>query len=227
MHDDYQWLQTEPILSTLLQFGRYKKLEIVLKSCYVFVVESVSPHSKFKYTKRKSHKRECAGRMEKNNLPVFFTRILRRCLRDTGATFAPQRVHSGSLSWLYICLHDTTTNCHAGASHPGVSSLRLLYRGENFTPVRNLATVSFKRETTTRFGVKSVCQWTGTGSACVMCAILNHTYILLTRSVSSCKWDTKSKSHPGMKLAPVRVFSCEHPLRSLSFKQSWARDRPR
>ena len=98
MHDDYQWLETEPILSTLLQFGRYKKLEIVLKSCYVFVVESVSPHSKFKYTKRKSHKRECAGRMEKNNLPVFFTRILRGCLHDTGATFAPQRVHSGSLS---------------------------------------------------------------------------------------------------------------------------------
>ena len=227
MHDDYQWLQTEPILSTLSQFGRYKKLEIVLTSCYVFVVESVSSHSKFKYTKRKSHKRECAGRMEKNNLPVFFTRILRGCLHDTGATFAPQRVHSGSLSWLYICLHDTTTNCHAGASHPGVSSLRLLYRGENFTPVRNLATVSCKRETTTRFVVKSVCQWTGTGSACVMCVILNHTYILLTRSVSSCQWDTKSKSHRGMKLAPVRVFSCEHPLRSQSFKQSWGRDRPR
>ena len=74
---------------------------------------------------------------------------------DTGATFAPERVHSGSLSWLYICLHDTTTKCHAGASHPGVSSPRLLYWGENFTPVRNLATVSCKRETTTRFGVKS------------------------------------------------------------------------
>ena len=32
---------------------------------------------------------------------------------------------------------------------------------------------------------------------------------------SSCKRDTKSKSHPGMKLAPVRVFSCKHPLTSL------------
>ena len=52
---------------------------------------------------------------------------------------------------LYICLHDTTTKCHAGASHPGVSSPRLLYRGENVTPVRNLATVSCKREKTTRF----------------------------------------------------------------------------
>ena len=31
----------------------------------------------------------------------------------------------------------------------------------------------------------------------------------------SCKHDTKSKSHPGMKLAPVRVFSCKHPLTSL------------
>ena len=74
---------------------------------------------------------------------------LRGCLHDTGATFAPARVHSGSLSWLYICLHNTTTKCHSGASHPGVSSPRLLYRGENFTPVRNLATVSCKRETTT------------------------------------------------------------------------------
>ena len=35
---------------------------------------------------------------------------LRGCLHDTGATFAPERVHSGSLSWLYICLDDTTTN---------------------------------------------------------------------------------------------------------------------
>ena len=32
-------------------------------------------------------------------------------------------------------------------------------------------------------------------------------------SQSSCKQDTKSKSNPGMKLAPVQVFSCKHPLR--------------
>ena len=29
---------------------------------------------------------------------------------------------------------------------------------------------------------------------------------------SSCKRDTKSKSHLSVKLAPVRVFSCKHPL---------------
>ena len=29
---------------------------------------------------------------------------------------------------------------------------------------------------------------------------------------SSCKRDTKSKSHPSVKLAPVRVFSFKHPL---------------
>ena len=93
------------------------------------------------------------GMVEEVNL----SSSLRGCLHDTGATFAPEWVHSGSLSWLYICLHDTTTKkCHARASHPCVSSPRLLYRGENFTPVRNLATVSCKRET--HFGVKSVCR---------------------------------------------------------------------
>ena len=57
----------------------------------------------------------------------------------------------------FVHMHDTTTKRHAGESHHGVSSTRLLYRGENFTPVRNLATVSCKRETITSFGVKSVC----------------------------------------------------------------------
>ena len=28
---------------------------------------------------------------------------------------------------------------------------------------------------------------------------------------SSCKRDTKSKSHPGVKLTPERFFSCKHP----------------
>ena len=80
------------------------------------------------------------------------------CLHDTWATFTPKRVHSGSLSWLYICLHDTTTKCYAGASHPCMSSLRLLYRGENLTPVQKLAVVSCKRKTTTCFSVKLVCR---------------------------------------------------------------------
>ena len=35
--------------------------------------------------------------------------VLGGCLHDPGATLAPARVHSGSLSRLYICLHDTTT----------------------------------------------------------------------------------------------------------------------
>ena len=46
---------------------------------------------------------------------------------------------------------------------------------ENFTPVQNFSTVSCKRKTTTSFGMKSVCQQTGMGSACIMFAILNHT----------------------------------------------------
>ena len=59
------------------------------------------------------------------------------------------------------------------ASHPGVSSPRLLYRSENFTPVRNFAPVSRKRET-------SVFRWARKGSACVMLAILNCKCILST-----------------------------------------------
>ena len=60
-----------------------------------------------------------SGTQQGNNFSKTNTAItesLRGCLHDTGATFAPGRVHSGSLSWLYICLHDTTTKCYAGAS---------------------------------------------------------------------------------------------------------------
>ena len=32
---------------------------------------------------------------------------------------------------------------------------------------------------------------------------------------SLCKHDKKSRSHPGMKVTQVRVFSCTHPLRHL------------
>ena len=45
-------------------------------------------------------------------------------------------------------------------------------------------------------------------------------YLQITRceiTQSSCKRGTKSKSHVGMKLAPVRVFSCKHPPRLTHF----------
>ena len=45
-------------------------------------------------------------------------------LYDTGATFIPVRVYSGSLLWLRIRLHDTSTRSHNGASHTGGSSPR-------------------------------------------------------------------------------------------------------
>ena len=143
--------------------GRFRKLRIRMQ-------DTPDTFGRKPYQERKS--------CEFKNIRICGGLGLRGCLNDTEATFAPERVHSGSLSWLYICLHDTTTKCYACASHPGVSSSRFSYRGENFTPVRNLATISCKRKTTTRFGVKSVCRSeTGTGSACVMFAILNHTCI--------------------------------------------------
>ena len=55
----------------------------------------------------------CASRFLYISLPSLHEISISRfrgCLHDTGATFASERVHSGSLSWLYICLHDTTTN---------------------------------------------------------------------------------------------------------------------
>ena len=71
------------------------------------------------------------------------------------------RIGASSLWFPLMALYLVTWyhhKCHAGASHPGVSSPPFLYQGENFIPLRNLATVSCKLETTTRFGVKSVCQ---------------------------------------------------------------------
>ena len=65
----------------------------------------------------------------------IFKVSLRGCLHETGATFIPVRVHSGSLLWLYIRLHDTSTKSHTGASHTGASSPQLLYRSEIFAPV--------------------------------------------------------------------------------------------
>ena len=57
--------------------------------------------------------------------------------------------------------------CLTGTNHTGASSPQLLYQVENSIPARNLATVSRKRETNTRFGMKSASRWTGTGSTCV------------------------------------------------------------
>ena len=72
--------------------------------------------------------------------------FLRGCLHDTGATFIPARVHSGSLLWLCIRLHDAQAKCHAGASSP-----RFLCRSEIFIPARNFIPVPCKRGMTVRF----------------------------------------------------------------------------
>ena len=49
---------------------------------------------------------------------------VRGCLHDTGDDFC---AGASSLQFPLMAL-DTTTKCHTGASHPGVSSPRLLYR---------------------------------------------------------------------------------------------------
>ena len=77
------------------------------------------------------------------------------CLHDIGASFIPVRVHSSSLLWLCIRLHDTNTKCHAGASHTGAShtgashtgasSPRFLCRSEIFILAWKFIPVSCKR----------------------------------------------------------------------------------
>ena len=50
-------------------------------------------------------------------------------------------------------------------------------------------------------------------------------YLQITRyemTQSSCKRDTKSESHPGMKLATVRVFSCKHPLTDKAYEKEYS-----
>ena len=123
---------------------------------------------------------------------------------DTGATFAPERVHSGSLSWLYICLHDATTECHASPRRTGGSSPRLLYRGEKFTPVRNLAQryhVNVKRPRVSVWNrpvdwnkkrMRNVCNFQSR-----LYFYQHEVYLQIARyemTQSSCKRDTKSKS---------------------------------
>ena len=76
---------------------------------------------------------------------------VRGCLHDIGATFIPARVHSGSLLWLCIRLHDNNTKCHAGASHTGASSPRFLCRSEIFIPARKFIPESCKRGMTVCF----------------------------------------------------------------------------
>ena len=150
-------------------------------------------------------------------VPGFQGFTLRGCLHYTRATFTPAWVHSGSLSWLYICVHNTITKCHAVASHPEVSSFRLLYWSE----VKNFTMASCKREMTTCFGVKSVCKLTGMGGTCIMFPIwFTHVfyqhvvYIQITKiwnDPSSYKHNTKSKRHPGMKLGPVQFCHVNNP----------------
>lgn len=99
-----------------------------------------------------------------------------------------------SFTWYHQKMSYRTT-------HTGSSSPRFRKQSENGISVRNVTTVLCKRRTTTPFGTKKASRLTGTS-------------INATNRVRklACKRDTKLSSHPGVKLAPARVFSCKHPL---------------
>ena len=141
---------------------------------------------------------------------------LRGSLHDTGVTFLPGRVHSGSShsSTFVYMIHVPPQNVMLARVapawvHPGVSSPQFSHRGENFTPVWDFATVSCKRETTTRFGVKSVCR----ESKMALSASTRWMWDDEKTDAFPVIMIPKSRSHPGMKLVPVQVFPCKHPLR--------------
>ena len=148
----------------------------------------------------------------------------RGCLHDTGATFAQERVHSGFLSWLYIVYMIPPQNVMLvlvtlAWVHPGSCA------GERISlwyEISQWYHVNVKRP--------PVSVWNRSAGRLERVAhawrlrfwitrvfYQHEVYLQITRyemTQSSCKRDTKSKSHPGMKLVPVRVFSCKHPLNS-------------
>ena len=101
------------------------------------------------------------------------------CLDDNRVTFAWARVHSGSLSWLYICLHDTPQNVTPvwvtpAWAHPGCCTrvrISLRYHVNAKPPLVLAWNWSVGR-----------LEWV---AHALFCVILNHTCILSTWSVSS------------------------------------------
>ena len=126
------------------------------------------------------------------------TPTLRGCLLGAVATFVPERVYPGFLLWLCIRLHDTTRKCHTGASSVRTRA-RISFRFEI------LQQCHAKRGASTRFGMTLISGWTGTGSEWVNLSIQNGIYLINLMCTPSCKHDMKSRSHPGMELAPGRV----------------------
>ena len=129
--------------------------------------------------------------------------------------------HSGtsSLQFPLVALYSFTWQQHKISY--GSESYRYLCRSEILTPERKLIPMSCKRGTTVRSGMKSLSWESGTGRACVVIDIKSKMAsqscrpiwrILHVNLIPSCKHVMKSQCHTGMKLAPVRVFTCNHPL---------------
>ena len=161
----------------------------------------------------------------------------RGCLHDTGATFAPARVHSGSLSHPGCCTlgtrgfscavsgfgqvlksdprffsplrhsclwssADETKLPDAREKKTSGTQGRLLYRSENFTPVRNFATVS----------CKSVCRWTRADSACVVCGII----MLVMGRGKTCKQVNAIRNQDSSHRGTQRLFSVKYLFEELN-----------
>ena len=136
----------------MLAFQTSKKHTESMFSCTWQACEQTSLcHVLWKNLKFKLLYFQNKARYRAENMQADKVVSIRWCLHDTGATFIPARVHPSSLLWLCIRLHDTSTKCHAGASHNGASSPRSLCRSEIFISARKFIPVSCKRGMTVRF----------------------------------------------------------------------------
>ena len=130
------------------------------------------------------------------------------------------RVHTKKCKLMVLhLLHDTTTKCHARASHPGCCigvRISLWYKISQWYHVNtNWPHISVWNQSADRLEQAAHAQCLRFWIAYVFYQhevyLLISTYEMTTQSLR--KRDTKWKSHPGVKLAPVRVFSCKNPLR--------------
>ena len=118
-------------------------------------------------------------------------------------------------------LHDTTTKCHARASHPCVSCcigvrISLWYKISQWYHVNtNWPHISVWNQSADRLeqAVHTQCLrfWIAYVFDQREVYLKISRYEMTTQSLR--KRDMKWKSHPGVKLAPVRVFSCKNHLR--------------
>ena len=176
-----------------------------------------------------SHQRNSTISLPKATEYQRWTLLTLNCFRgslhDTGITFVPAQ--AGSLQFplmhgsTFVYMIYTTTKYHAGTSHPVCIQPSYVVLEQEFHSGMKYVC---KCKTSTHFGVKSVCRWTGMGSACKMithhpCILSKWLYLQITEinemtdhhgkhatksQSSSRQWELSCVNTPLVQLATAR-----------------------